>query len=57
MWATTSGLFYHIQGQTDQVAPLLSPTFTGTARAPGYTGLPDQIITLSHLDQIGRAHV
>lgn len=50
MWATTSGLFYHIQGQTDQVAPLLSPTFTGTARAPGYTGLPDQIITLSHLD-------
>lgn len=50
MWATTSGVFYHIQGQTDQVAPIASPTFTGIPRAPGYSGTADQIITLSHLN-------
>ena len=50
VWATTSGLFYHIQGQTDQVASLASPTFTGIPRAPGFTGTPSQIITLTHLD-------
>lgn len=50
VWATTSGLFYHIQGQTDQVAPLASPTFTGIPRAPGYNGTASQIITFTHLD-------
>ena len=50
MWATTVGLFYHIQGQTDQVAPLASPTFTGIPRAPGFNGAASQIITLTHLD-------
>lgn len=50
LWATSSGLFYHISGQTDQVAPLASPTFTGIARAPGYDSTPSQIITLTHLD-------
>lgn len=50
MWATTSGLFYHIQGQTDQIAPLASPTFTGIPRAPGYDGIASQVITLTHLD-------
>lgn len=50
LWATTSGVFYHIQGQTDQVAPLASPTFTGIPRAPGYDDTASQVITLSHLD-------
>lgn len=50
VWATTSGLFYHIQGQTDQVAPIASPTFAGIPRAPGFDGIPSQIITLSHLN-------
>jgi hypothetical protein len=49
-WATTSGIFYHIQSQTNQVSPLASPTFTGIPRAPGYDGNASQIITLSHLD-------
>jgi hypothetical protein len=50
VWATTSGLFYHIQGQTDQVSPIASPTFTGIPKAPGYSGIASQIITLTHLD-------
>lgn len=50
VWATTSGLFYHIQGQTDQVAPVASPTFVGIPRAPGFDGIPSQVITLSHLN-------
>lgn len=49
-WATTSGLYYHIQGQTNQVSPLESPTFTGIPRAPGYDGSSSQVITLTHLD-------
>jgi hypothetical protein len=50
VWATTSGIRYHINGQTDQIAPIASPTFTGIPQAPGYAGTPDQIITLSHLE-------
>jgi hypothetical protein len=50
VWATTSGIRYHINGQTDQVAPINSPVFTGIPQAPGFTGTADQIITLSHLD-------
>lgn len=50
VWATTSGLFYKISGQTTQIAPIISPTFTGTPRAPGFTaGTSSQIATLSHL--------
>ena len=50
VWATTSGIRYHLNGQTDQVASLNSPVFTGIPQAPGFTGTADQIITLSHLD-------
>lgn len=50
IWATSSGVFYYISGQTNQVAPLASPTFTGVPQAPGFAGAPDQIITLSHLN-------
>ena len=50
MWATTNGFFYHVQGKTDQVAPIASPTFTGIPKAPGYNGIASQIITLTHLD-------
>ena len=49
VWATTSGMFYHINGSTHQIAYLESPTFTGIPKAPGYNGISDQIITLSHL--------
>lgn len=48
-WATSSGLFFYVGNTTYQVAPLTSPTFTGSVRAPGYTGTSDQVITLSHL--------
>lgn len=51
VWATTSGLFYKISGETTQIAPIVSPIFTGTPRAPGYTlGTVSQIVTISHLD-------
>ena len=51
VWATTSGLFYKISGETTQIAPIVSPIFTGTPRAPGYTsGTISQIVTISHLD-------
>jgi microcystin-dependent protein len=50
MWATTSGVYYHIQGQTDKVAPIASPSFTGIPQAPGTNGAASQVITLSHLD-------
>lgn len=49
VWATTTGLFYHISGQTNQVASIASPTFTGIPKAPGYNGIASQIITLTHL--------
>ena len=49
VWTTSSGVFYHLNGQTNQFAPLASPTFTGIPQAPGFAGAPDQIITLSHL--------
>lgn len=50
MWATTSGLFFHISGNTRQVAQVNSQIFTGTPRAPGFNGDPSQIATLSHLE-------
>lgn len=49
-WATTSGLFCKISGQTEQLAVLNSPTFTGIPRVPGYSGEASQIAALSHLD-------
>ena len=50
LWATTSGVYFRIQGVTSQVAPINSPSFTGVPRAPGYDGFPSQVITLTHLD-------
>ena len=50
LWGTTSGLFFRIDGITYKTAPIDSPTFTGVASAPGYTGAADTIITISHLD-------
>ena len=50
VWATSSGLFYHVQGQTDQVAPIASPQFTGIPKAPGLDEPFSQIVTLSHLN-------
>ena len=50
MWATTSGLFFKINTITYKTAQIDSPTFTGIVSAPGYTGVADQVITLSHLD-------
>ena len=50
LWATSAGVFYYISGQTNQVATLASPTFTGVPQAPGFAGGSDQIITLSHLN-------
>lgn len=50
VWATTSGLYYRINNVTAAVAALDSPTFTGLVNAPGYTGVADQVITLSHLN-------
>ena len=49
VWSTTSGIYYHINGVTHQVASLDSPTFTGIPKAPGFDGVADQVITLSHL--------
>lgn len=49
VWATSSGIFYHTNSTTHQIAPLDSPSFTGIPKAPGYSGAADQIITLSHL--------
>jgi len=51
VWSTSSGLFYHLQGQTNQIARVDSQTFTGVVQAPGYVqGIPSQVITLSHLE-------
>ena len=50
MWVTTSGFYYRNSDATHAFAPLDSPTFTGLVRAPGYTGVSDSIITISHLD-------
>ena len=49
VWNTSSGIFYHVNNTTHQVAQLDSPVFTGIPKAPGYDGFADQIITLSHL--------
>jgi hypothetical protein len=49
-WATTSGLFFKINNITYKTAQIDSPTFTGLVSAPGYTGVADQVITISHLD-------
>jgi len=50
MWGTTSGLFYRITGTIYKIAQVDSPTFTGLVSAPGYTGVADSVITISHLD-------
>lgn len=50
MWATSSGLFFRISGVTYKTAQVDSPTFTGLVSAPGYTGVADSVITISHLD-------
>jgi microcystin-dependent protein len=49
VWATSTGLFFHINGATGQVASLNSPTFTGTPIAPDGSGNPSQIATVNHL--------
>ena len=49
VWSTTSGVYYHINNVTRQIASVESPTFTGIPKAPGFDGNADQIITLSHL--------
>lgn len=50
MWATTSGFFYRMNGQTDQFAMIANPTFTGIPRVPGFSGEASQIVAFSHLD-------
>lgn len=50
VWATTSGFFYHINGQTDRVAMIASPSFTGIPKVPGFSGEASQIVAFSHLD-------
>lgn len=50
MWATISGLFFKIGDITYKTAYTDSPTFTGLVSAPGYTGVSDSVITISHLD-------
>lgn len=50
MWATTDGFFYRIDNVTQQVAQLNSPIFVGIPKAPGYTGVASQIVTISHID-------
>ena len=49
-WATSSGFYYCVSGLSYKIAPVDSPAFTGLAQAPGFFGVADQIITLSHLD-------
>jgi len=50
LWATSAGVFYHLNGLTNQFAPIASPTFTGLPQAPGFAGGSSQVITLSHLN-------
>jgi len=50
VWATIAGLFFRINSTTYKTAQIDSPTFTGVVSAPGYTGVADQVITISHLD-------
>ena len=50
MWATLSGFFYRLNGQTDQIAPISSPSFTGIPKVPGFSGEASQIVAFSHLD-------
>jgi|694.fasta_scaffold32172_5 microcystin-dependent protein len=50
LWTTGDGLYYRIAGQTDKVAPVFSPEFSGIPKAPGFDGTSSQIITLTHLN-------
>ena len=50
MWATPAGFYYTVSGLSYKIAQVDSPIFTGIPQAPGFFGVADQIITLSHLD-------
>ena len=50
VWFTSTGIRYKIDGFTETVAKIKSPTFTGVPQAPNASDVASQIATIDHVE-------